>query len=140
MKVTKRHLERLYRKYNRREYVSPDPLQFLYEYDDPSDREFVGLIASSLAYGRVAQILKSVGTVLDRMGRPARFVADSSPAKLRRTFSDFKHRFTTGDEMAAMIDGAGRAIKRHSSLGNGTTSDPTDQNDGVLTPTEVSSF
>ena len=117
MKVTKRHLEKLYRKYNRREYVSPDPLQFLYEYEDPVDREVVGLIASSLAYGRVTQILKSVGTVLDRMGEPARFVIDSSPAKLKRTFADFKHRFTTGEEIAAMLAGARRAIAAHGSLG-----------------------
>jgi len=40
------------------------------------DREVVGLIASSLAYGRVAQILKSVECVLRRMGpRPRSFPA-----------------------------------------------------------------
>ncbi|MBN1283323.1 MAG: TIGR02757 family protein, partial [Proteobacteria bacterium] len=75
------------------------------------------LVASSLAYGRVAQILRSVRTVLDRMGEPRRFVIDATPARLRKTFSDFKHRFTTGDEMAAMLAGAARAMKRHSSLG-----------------------
>ena len=132
MNITKRHLEKLYRKYNRREYVSPDPLQFLYEYDDPCDREVVGLIASSLAYGRVAQILKSMGTVLDRIGSPARFVADSSPAKLRRTFADFNHRFTTGDEMAAMIDGAGRAIRKFGSLGKSFKSHSRKSDETVL--------
>ena len=117
MKVTRQHLERLYRKYNRREYVSPDPLQLLYEYDDPADREVVGLVASSLAYGRVVQILRSARTVLERMGEPAKFITESTPAKLRRTFSDFKHRFTTGEEMAALLAGAARAIKKHGSLG-----------------------
>jgi len=117
MKVTKRQLEGLYRRYNRREYVSPDPLQFLYEYDDPADREVVGLVASSLAYGRVAQILRSVRDVLDRMGEPHRFVVDSTPARMRRAFEGFKHRFTTCDEIAAMLSGARRAIRRHGSLG-----------------------
>jgi uncharacterized protein (TIGR02757 family) len=113
----KRRLERLYAALNRREYVSPDPLQFLYEYDDPADREIVGLVASSLAYGRVAQILRSVQDALNRMGRPRRFVEDSSTAKMAKAFAGFRHRFTTGDEMAAMLSGAALAIKRHGSLG-----------------------
>lgn len=117
MKVTRRHLENLYKALNRREFVSPDPLQFLYEYEDPSDREIVGLIASSLAYGRVAQILGSVRKILDRMEGPSRFVLDSTPGRLKKAFADFRHRFTTGDEMAAMLIAAGRAIRKHGSLG-----------------------
>ncbi|HPA44771.1 MAG TPA: DUF2400 family protein, partial [bacterium] len=57
-------LEYLYAKYNRRKFVHPDPLEFLYAYPDPLDREIVGLIASCLAYGRVRQILNSVSWVL----------------------------------------------------------------------------
>lgn len=77
--LTKSILEKLYARQNRREFVSPDPLQFLYEYDDPSDREVVGLIASVLAYGRVAQILKNASTVLNGMGSsPHRFCPDEA--------------------------------------------------------------
>jgi len=47
-------LEELYELYNRRRFVHPDPLEVLYEYDDVRDREIVGLVASALAYGRVA--------------------------------------------------------------------------------------
>ena len=63
-KKTKKKLDKLYNKYNRRKYVHPDPIEFLYQYNDFYDREIAGLIASSLAYGRVAQILKSVSFVL----------------------------------------------------------------------------
>ncbi|MDR1620839.1 MAG: hypothetical protein LBS00_00525, partial [Synergistaceae bacterium] len=48
----KAFLEGLYFVYNRRELVTPDPLAFLYAYDDPLDREVAGLVASCLAYGR----------------------------------------------------------------------------------------
>ncbi|MFH1538769.1 MAG: TIGR02757 family protein [bacterium] len=112
----------LYERYNRREYVSPDPLQFLYDYGDVRDREVVGLVASSLAYGRVAQILKSVSKVLARMGpSPAGFLRDSQPKALRREFgeahsADFKHRFTTGEDLSAMLIGAKRAVENHGSL------------------------
>lgn len=110
-------LENLYSKYNRREFVHPDPLEFLYCYDSSSDREIVGMVASSLAYGRVTQILRSVSLVLERMGpRPSRFLSDTPGEVLERTFRDFKHRFTTGRELAALLIGMKRAVDRHGSL------------------------
>ena len=111
-------LENLYSKLNRREFVHPDPLELVYLYDDPDDREIVGLIASTLAYGRVKQILKSASNALDRMGsHPAAFVRDSSPDSLRRAFAGFKHRFTTGDDLCQMLDGVRVAVDRHGTLG-----------------------
>lgn len=112
-------LKDLHERLNRRCYVHPDPLEFLYEYDDPADREVVGLVASSLAYGRVAQILKSVGNVLGLMGRrPLRFLQDASEASLGRDFAGFRHRFTTGENVSAMLSGVKRVIDRHGSLGS----------------------
>ncbi len=52
-------LEELYRRINRRDLVHPDPLEFLYDYPDPLEREIAGLVAAALAYGRVTQILKA---------------------------------------------------------------------------------
>jgi uncharacterized protein (TIGR02757 family) len=107
----------LYETYNRREFVHPDPLEFLYDYDDILDREIVGLVASSLAYGNVRQILKSVRRVLDRMESPRRFLENASLASLSRIFGDFKHRFTTGEELAALLNAVKRVVQRHGSLG-----------------------
>ncbi len=110
-------LEHLYEKYNRHEFIHPDPLEFLYCYDNLRDREIVGLLASSLAYGRVSQILKSISTVLEKMApSPSRFLEDASMKSLLHTFSDFKHRFTTGDELAVMLYGAKRVITKYGSL------------------------
>ncbi|MCJ7745816.1 MAG: TIGR02757 family protein [Actinobacteria bacterium] len=110
-------LEGLYNKYNRREFVHPDPLEFLYSYDELADREIVALIASLLAYGKVAQILKSVGAVLERMGpSPAEFLAASSDRSLVHELSGFKHRMTTGQDLARVLEGAKRVIERYGSL------------------------
>ncbi|MFA7485826.1 MAG: DUF2400 family protein, partial [Phycisphaerae bacterium] len=62
-------LSRLYDKYNRFELIKPDPLQFVYKYSNGRDMEIAGFLAAVLAYGRVAQIEKSVGTLLDKMGK-----------------------------------------------------------------------
>ncbi|MGA1789864.1 MAG: TIGR02757 family protein [bacterium] len=115
-KINKIRLEALYRTHNRRENVHPDPLEFLYHYENLSDREIVGLIASSLAYGRVEQILKSVSTVLERMPEPYYFLNSSSLKSLRLTFRDFKHRFTTGEDLSIMLFGAKRIIQEYGSL------------------------
>ncbi|MDR0765029.1 MAG: DUF2400 family protein, partial [Synergistaceae bacterium] len=116
---TRDMLEELYSEFNRREYVSPDPLEFLYMYDSPADREVVGLIASSLAYGRVASILASVRRVLDVLGKnPADALAGSDFSSLFSRLSDFKHRFNGGEEMCRFLSGVGEALRRYGSLEN----------------------
>lgn len=116
--ISKPALQLLYRRYNRRKYVHPDPLEFLYRYPDIRDREIAGLVASSLAYGRVAQILRSVSAVLDRMGpSPRSFLIGASRRALTTRFAGFKHRFTTDGELVSLLLGARRVIKEYGSLG-----------------------
>ncbi len=110
-------LDRIYVTYNKRVYVNPDPLLFLYEYAEACDRELVALVASSLAYGRVAQILKSVRIVLDVLGpHPRDFLMGVCEAELSEALEGFKHRFSSGRELSLMLSGAREAIERHGSL------------------------
>lgn len=110
-------LEEIYETYNRREYVSPDPLEFLYRYDSQADREVVGLIASSLAYGRVSSILASAGKVLAVLGRsPADALANSSEQILRERLCGFVHRFTECGETAMFLRGIGAVLREYGSL------------------------
>jgi len=96
-------LEKLYKRYNRRELISPDPLQFLYRYSDPADIEITAFLASALAYGRVQQIEKSLNNLLGRMGdSPSEFVINFDKDK-RQTLKDFKHRFTAGDDISDLL-------------------------------------
>ena len=107
----------LYKHYHRRRFVHPDPLEFLYSYRDVRDREIVGLIASSLAYGRVAQILKSVSRVLEVIGySPCDFLQNATMNSLERAFAGFSHRFANGDQLAALLFGVKKAISRFGSL------------------------
>ena len=115
--INKTRLDELYETYNSRKWVYPDPLEFLYQYTAPRDREIVGIIASSLAYGRVTQILKSVGFVLEKMGpSPYDFLKHSTPVSLQRTFKDFKHRFTASKDLTGMLYGVKRVVDRYGSL------------------------
>lgn len=97
--------------------MHPDPLEFLYRYSSASDREVVALVASCLAYGKVALILRSVESVLENMGSsPSEFVTGSTDAALARAFPGFKHRFTTGEELGRLLVGMKRALGQHGSL------------------------
>lgn len=132
LKDRKTWLEELYRRYNDRKFVHPDPLEFLFNYDDLLDREIVGVIAASLAYGRVAQILKSVSCVLAEMPSPRAFLEDSNRNGLYSTFAGFKHRFTTGEDLALMLYGVKRVIERYGSLYNCLLSGTRRDDDTIL--------
>jgi len=115
-KHVKKRLDELYSRYNHRRWVPPDPLEFLYGYDDPAEMEIVGLIASSLAYGRVKQIQKSIAFVLDRMPSPKRFIEKSGKKELAAALHGFKHRFTTAHDMVQLFWGVKKALEEHGSL------------------------
>jgi uncharacterized protein (TIGR02757 family) len=117
MTVSRERLDQIYRTYNSRRWVHPDPLEFLYGYRDPLDREIVGLVASSLAYGRVLQILKSVRFVLDKLGTsPRDFLASQNEDDLIEAFRGFKHRFTTDEALVALLLGIRHVVNRFGSL------------------------
>ena len=119
MTVSKTKLERLFSLYQSRQWVHPDPLEFLYRYPEKKDREIVGLIASSLAYGRVPQIIKSISAVLEKMGTsPSDFVLSSTDTALIKTFSGFKHRFTTAEDLIHLLRGARAVCKQFGSFYN----------------------
>ena len=116
--LSAQNLEDLYKEYTTRKLVSPDPLQFLYLYEDPLDVEVVGLIAAGLAYGRVASILKAVEEVLAPLGSaPAEFIAKASERDLSKLWGDFKYRFTTSEEMTALFRGIKSVKEEFGSLG-----------------------
>lgn len=111
-------LERLYTKYNRRELIKPDPLQFVYNYPDRSDMEIVAFLAAVLAYGKVRHIEKSLTNLLARVGdSPSEFVLNFDK-KNRARLRDFRHRFTTGDDISDLLALLKKVLKQYGSIEN----------------------
>ncbi|MFH1223556.1 MAG: TIGR02757 family protein [Pseudomonadota bacterium] len=97
--------------------MNPDPLIFLYNYKNVADREIVGLIAATLAYGRVAQIIKDVEKVLSIMGKtPKNYLTNTPDNEIKESLRGFKHRFTTDEEMSALLLAIKQVIKNYGSL------------------------
>ena len=115
--VLKKKLELVFKTYNKRALVRPDPLQFLYQYPDVRDREIVALIASCLAYGRVAQILKAVETVLAPMGKsPREYLCRGHGSGMLQEFATFKYRFATGAHLIGLLSGIREVVSQYGSL------------------------
>ncbi|RJP94651.1 MAG: TIGR02757 family protein [Desulfobacteraceae bacterium] len=113
----RKNLDRLYNQYNQRAYVHPDPLEFLYLYQEIQDREIAGLIASALAYGKVAQILKSVGAVLEKMGpSPFAYLGSTPAVRIVSDFQSFVHRFAKGPQLSAFLIGIKQVLREYGSL------------------------
>jgi len=108
--------DQLFEKYHTRGYVHPDPLEFLYSYEDKQDREIAGLIAALLAYGRVAQILDSVGKVLRQISPPRKFLEQATAREIHHALSGFKHRFTTAEALAWLLNRSKWIINQFGSL------------------------
>jgi len=96
-------LDRAYEEYDRR-WIDPDPVQFVWRYEHPEDREVAGLVASSFAYGAVGQIKKSVETILAVLGPRPSCSVDSlrGPEALER-LRGFKHRFNDAEDAACLL-------------------------------------
>jgi uncharacterized protein (TIGR02757 family) len=117
-KDLKRRLERLYGTYHRPRYLGLDPLICLEPFTEPADVEIAGLVASSLAYGRVERIIVAVNDLLERMeGRPAAFVTATSLHDKLAAFAGFRHRFNQGRDVALLLEAARLAVDRWGSLG-----------------------
>ncbi len=109
-------LDDLCRRYDRR-FLDSDPVGIVRRYDDPEDREIVGLIGAGLAYGRVASIRGSLENVLMRLGpRPSRFVDTFDPVRDAARFDGFVHRFTRGRDIALLLHLVRQVRERAGSL------------------------
>ncbi|MBK5254479.1 MAG: TIGR02757 family protein [Vicinamibacteria bacterium] len=96
-------LNRAYAEYDAR-WIEPDPVQFVWRYERREDREVAGLVASSLAYGTVKQIKRSVESVLSTLGpRPARALDSLDAHQALHSLEGFKHRFNDAVDVACLL-------------------------------------
>ena len=113
----KEFLEQQYQLYHRPEFLRLDPLICIRDFSGPADIEIAGLVASVLAYGRAETIIQNVSGIFKRTGTSvAAFAVDTTLPQKQRLLRNFKHRFNDGRDIALMLHGAGRIVKKYGSL------------------------
>lgn len=118
MRRLKRNLDGLVASHDAAAHREADPVSFVHRFTSDADREVVGLIASSLAFGNVTAIRASVQRALTALGpSPARTVDEEDRTSLERRLEGFVHRVYRGPHLAAMLANAGALRRREGSLG-----------------------
>ncbi|HSC29099.1 MAG TPA: DUF2400 family protein, partial [Vicinamibacterales bacterium] len=96
-------LQNLYSAYNRHESAS-DPVHLVRPYAHAADREVAGFCAAAMAFGRVASVLNTIGSLQRVMGaRPAAFVRRFEPERAPPSLRAIVHRWTRGVDLIALL-------------------------------------
>ena len=113
----KHHLDTFLDNFPKERHFANYPVQFVHLYDDPADREIVGLIASALAYGNVKIVLRTVKNALGYLGpHPSRTLAWFDPRVDARRLRGFYHRFNTSRDLAVFFWIIRRTLEDYGSL------------------------
>ena len=96
--------------------LAVDPVGFVRRYDDPLDRELVGLVAACVAFGNVKTIRRKLEEIFRRVGDPPHVRAEDAEAT-KRALRGFRHRVFVGDDVARLLIGARAVQKKYASLG-----------------------
>ncbi len=115
--LSRERLDKLYSEYNNKKYIKYDPIKYVYNFESNSERELVGLIASSLSFGRVTQIFKAMDRLLEIMNyQPLNYVSSLKKTPDKKLLS-FKYRFVTGQHVFNMLLSTKRIIEEFGSIG-----------------------
>ena len=113
----RRHLLRFLARAPSRLRVGFDPVQFPRRYARREDAEVAGLLAASLAYGRVEGFVPKVEHLLAGMGaHPGAFVRELNVPGARRLLQGFVYRFNLATDVAVLLLGTGRLLRERGSL------------------------
>jgi uncharacterized protein (TIGR02757 family) len=96
-----------------------DPLQYVRRYETQADQEVAGVIASGLAFGRVAAFLPVIGAVLDladAAGGPAQWAHALSPED-RVALGRLQHRWVRGTDLCIVVAAIAAVQAKEGSLG-----------------------
>jgi len=97
--------------------VGFDPVAFPRRYPDPRDVEVSGLLAASLAYGRVDLFKPKIESILAGLGpRPSEAIRAMTIPQAKRLLEGFVYRFNLATDVAVLLFGMKRALSRHGSL------------------------
>ena len=116
-KLMKQKLDELYKEYNNKKYIKYDPIEYVYRFECVVEKELVGLISSSISFGRVTQIFRAMDHFLEIVNNePLEYVLNLRKKPDRELLS-FKYRFVNGPDMFNFLQSIKKIIEEHGSLG-----------------------
>lgn len=128
-------LETIHARCDVQQRLAVDPVGVVRRFDHPLDRELIGLLASSLAFGNVKALRGAIEEVLRRLGPEPLTVLEDRADALRR-LEGFQYRMIHGCDIGRLLLGARGMQQRHGGLGEAFARE-LDRSQGMLRPALV---
>ena len=110
-------LEHLHDKYNRAEFIEPDPISIPHSFTSRDDREVAGFLAAAIAWGNRKAIVKSARRMMQYMDNaPADFVRNASEGELE-LLQSYVHRTFNGQDFIDFVRGMRHIMELHGGIG-----------------------
>jgi len=117
MKDVAAFLEEAYRRFHTLKEAEQDPVSFPRRFEDPADAEVVGIIAATLAFGRVASFMPVIATLVARIGpHPAHTLEQADRAACAAFASGVRHRWAGPGELEDLLFAVGTLLRRDRGL------------------------
>lgn len=112
----KQKLEAAYNYYNRREFITSDPISVPHQFSGQTDIEIAGLFAAIFAWGQRTTIIAKSRELMRRMDNaPTDFVRNHEHTDLRKLLG-FVHRTFNETDLLFLVDFLKRHYSAHDSL------------------------
>ncbi len=99
---TKLYLDELVKKYETKDFIKDDPIQFPHRFSKKEDIEIAGFLASIFAYGKRELFIKKLNELFEIMeNKPLNYVLNFSGEK--KELENFDYRFSIGIDLEQII-------------------------------------
>ncbi len=100
--ITKIELDKLVLKYENKDFIKDDPVQFIHRYKNKKDIEIAGFVASLLAYGSREQFIKKLNNLLIDLAQdePLNFIQNFDA----KSIGDFNYRFGKPNDFISIFE------------------------------------
>lgn len=117
LKSLKSYVDALVERFEQPAFIEDDPILVPHGFDDPRDREVIGLYAALLAWGRRQTVLNKMAALCERMRyRPYAFVYDYEPGRDAGCLDGFKHRTFQPTDARWLTHNLSVLLHRHGSV------------------------
>ena len=119
VRALKSYLDPIVVLYERRDFIDKDPISIPHAFENPRDREIIGLFSAILAWGRRDLILRKLSDLCDRMRyQPYEYIKEFSLNNDAERLKGFVHRTFNDSDAVWLCLALHNVLEQHGSLEN----------------------
>lgn len=119
----KKFLDEILSTFNRKEFLSSDPIEFAHRYTHQEDQELIALVSALFSYGNIKSIKASLETIVEPLGEhPKSSLLSLSETQIRKLWENAYYRFYSTSDIQDLFIGLRRILLDHPNLESAFTS------------------